>query len=267
MTTKVMFFWDSKHKRTNVKMQGTPASQEHKTPRGQARATRAPGTSTISLEARTRKITMHTPLPNGAIPRDALARVPESMGSAPPSPHAATAHSSPSGKSTRAKEACAPHAARIHQCAAVWSKKHRATPRCASWSCSRAKRPQNAHRATSNHLKSPSGASSTTPPRRAQSRLTCLVRAASPSLHLRASAAAPSSARPRTPRLSPAASRTKRNRERPATHLPIACPCPAPSSAPSHRLLPSVPERTHLRLLLVFPIRIFVLCSEEFERE
>ncbi|KAJ7838140.1 hypothetical protein B0H13DRAFT_2419999 [Mycena leptocephala] len=61
---------------------------------------------------------MHTALPNGAIPRDALAGVPESMGSAPASPHAATARSSSSGKSTGAKEACAPHAARIRQCAA-----------------------------------------------------------------------------------------------------------------------------------------------------
>ncbi|KAJ7874576.1 hypothetical protein B0H13DRAFT_2348498 [Mycena leptocephala] len=40
-------------------MQGTPASQEHKTPRGQARAARAPGTSTISLEARTRNHNAH----------------------------------------------------------------------------------------------------------------------------------------------------------------------------------------------------------------
>ncbi|KAJ7872907.1 hypothetical protein B0H13DRAFT_2059029, partial [Mycena leptocephala] len=61
------------------------------------------------------------------------------MGSVPASPHAAPAHtsdSSSSGESTGAKEARASRAARIRQCAAVWSKKHRATPRCAGWSCS-----------------------------------------------------------------------------------------------------------------------------------
>ncbi|KAJ7866308.1 hypothetical protein B0H13DRAFT_2352596 [Mycena leptocephala] len=73
------------------------------------------------------------------------------MGSVPASPHAAPVHttgSSSSGDSTGVKEARARPAY-----APGTQRAPRHSPRCAGRSCSRAKRLQNAHCATSNHFK------------------------------------------------------------------------------------------------------------------
>jgi hypothetical protein len=93
-------------------------------------------------------------------------RRPESMGSAPASPHAATARSSSSGKGTGAT--CAPHATRIRQCAAVWSKKaprHSKMCKLELFPCKTP--PKHTPRDQQPLQNSSSGASSTTPPGRA----------------------------------------------------------------------------------------------------
>ncbi|KAJ7800128.1 hypothetical protein B0H13DRAFT_2501187 [Mycena leptocephala] len=152
-------------------------------------------------------------------------------------------------------------------------KKHRATLQDAhkaavlfSKSCRLGLLPPKTHtsrRAASNHLEWPQG----------RAAMVARARGHHPDVggrkqepqHLRASAGVPSLARPRTPRLSPPHREQKKQRKTCqrtfastrthalglSTRTPLLALAPAPVPAPSHHLLPSVPERT--RLLLDLP--------------